>query len=90
MFLHLGENIVIYKKDIIAILDIKTTLNSKINKEFLKTCEEEGFISETIGDKPPRSFVIVQSSKDKTEHNIKIYYSYISALTLQKRADFIK
>ena len=89
MFLHLGEDVVICKRDIIAILDMKSTLNSIISKEFLETCEEEGFVDNTINDKS-RSFIIVGTVENKTVHKIKIYYSSISALTLRKRADFIK
>lgn len=77
------------KKDIIAILDIKSILNSKINREFLEMCKEEGFISETLNDKL-RSFIIVRMVKDRNVCEIKIYCSPISALTLQKRANFIK
>lgn len=89
MFLHLGEDVVICKRDIIAILDMKSTLNSIISKEFLETCEEEGFVDNTINDKS-RSFIIVGTVENKIVHKIKIYYSSISALTLRKRADFIK
>ncbi len=89
MFLHLGEDVVICKRDIIAILDMKSTLNSTISREFLETCEEEGFIDRAMNDKL-RSFIIVGTVENKTVHRIKIYYSPISALTLLKRADFIK
>ena len=89
MFLHLGKNVVIRKRDIIAIFDIKSTLNSKISRKFLETCEEEGFVDKTINDRL-RSFVIVGTVENKTVHRNKIYYSPISALTLQKRVNFIK
>ena len=89
MFLHLGENIAVRKKDIIAILDIKSTLNSKISREFLEKCKEEGFVGGVINDKL-RSYIIVGMAKDRNVNGIKIYCSPISALTLQKRANFIK
>ncbi len=89
MFLHLGENTVVYKKDIVAILNAKSTLGSKINREFLRTCEEEGFI-DGITNNNLRSFVIVGTVENRTVHRTKIYCSSISALTLQKRANFIK
>lgn len=89
MFLHLGENILVCTKDIIAILDIKSTLYSKYSKEFLKVCEEEGFINKTRVDKP-RSIVVTEILENKTVRKIKVYYSPISAVTLQKRANFVK
>jgi len=90
MFLHLGGDMVVYTKDIIAILDIESTLKSKHTKEFLHTCEEEGFVIR-VTDEEPRSFVITEKVEDKS-HNGKgirkiiVYYSPISATTLQKRA----
>ena len=35
MFLHLGEDVVVRVKDIIAIMDMENTTISKITKEFL-------------------------------------------------------
>lgn len=83
MFLHLGGEVVAHIKDIIAILDIESTLKSPDTRDFLKVCEEEEFISR-ISEEEPRSFVITE----KLGKTI-IYYSPISALTLQKRAGFI-
>lgn len=93
MFIHLGEDTVIYTKDIIAILDIESTLKSKYSKEFLNTCEEEGFI-EKITNENHRSLVIMERIEGKTKkgkiiRKFKVYYSPISALTLQKRANYI-
>ncbi|SNS54637.1 protein of unknown function [Anaerovirgula multivorans] len=93
MFLHLGGEFVINVKDIVAILDMESTLKSKDSKEFLKICEEEGFI-ENVSQEEPRSFVIVERVENKGKSNkgtlkTTIYKSPISALTLQKRAGFI-
>ena len=75
MFLHLGSDISVALKDVIAINDysyLKT-----INKEFLKNMRSKKFIID-ISDNDPKSFVIT----DK-----KIYLSAISSITLKKRAD---
>lgn len=89
MFLHLGEKTVVYKKNIVAILDAKSILSSKINREFLRTCAEEGFIDK-ITDKNPRSFVVIGTAENRNAYKTKIYCSSISAITLRKRAGFIK
>lgn len=89
MFLHLGENMAVCIKDIIAILDIKSTLHSKYSKEFLKVCEEEGFVHKAKIDKA-RSFVVTEVLEAKAVRKIKVYYSPISATTLQKRVDLIR
>lgn len=84
MFLHIGGDIVIPMKNVIAILDIETTTLSKDTKDFLKIAEEEGFIEAISGDLP-KSFVITEIEKKS-----KIYLSPISSVTLQKRAGFIE
>lgn len=84
MFLHIGGDVVIPMKNVIAILDIETTTLSRDTKDFLKIAEEEGFI-EAISNDLPKSFVITEKEKKS-----KIYLSPISSLTLQKRAGFIE
>jgi len=83
MFLHIGGDVVIPIRNVIAILDIETTTISKDTKEFLKIAEEEGFI-ESISDDLPKSFIITETDKKS-----KIYLSPISSVTLQKRSAFV-
>ncbi|KAB3533825.1 DUF370 domain-containing protein [Alkaliphilus pronyensis] len=90
MFLHLGGDVIVHKKDIIAIFDISSTLKAKNSKLFLEICNDEGFIQQ-ITNEEPRSFVITErvvNCKKTGKKDIKtiVYYSPISALTLQKRA----
>lgn len=84
MFIHLGKDIAIPVKKIIAILDLDTTTTSKITKEFLRTAQEEAFIK-NISEDIPKSFIITEENKKS-----KIYLSHISSVTLQKRANFLK
>ncbi len=93
MFVHLGGDVVVCTKDIIAILDIESTLKSKHSKDFLNICEEEGFVNR-VTDEEPRSFVVMEKIegkpyKGRAIRKVVVYYSPISALTLQKRAKFI-
>ncbi|KNY29744.1 extracellular matrix regulator RemB [Pseudobacteroides cellulosolvens] len=83
MFLHIGGDVVLPLKNIIAIMDIETTTISKDSKDFLKIAEEEGFI-ESISQDLPKSFIITEIDKKS-----KIYLSPISSVTLQKRSGFI-
>ena len=76
MFLHLGGNMIIPKKDIVAILDIRTGA-SAITGELLKTAAEEDFIINAAGSDKKKTYVITSN---------KIYYSPISCTTLKKRA----
>ena len=84
MFLHLGGDVVIPMKNVIAILDIETTTLSRDTREFLKIAEEEGFIK-AISNDLPKTFIITETDKKS-----KIYLSPISSVTLQKRAVFIE
>lgn len=84
MFIHLGKDVAVPLKNIIAILDLETTTVSKTTKEFLTVAQEEGFI-ENISEDLPKSFIITEQDKKS-----KIYLSHISSVTLQKRANFVK
>jgi extracellular matrix regulatory protein B len=82
MFLHLGENVVIPLKEVIAIFDIDS-LESPDSKHFLKVAEEEGFIKKVNKDRP-KSFVLTERNKKSI-----IYLSPISSVTLVKRSGFV-
>ncbi len=84
MFLHIGGEVVIPVKNIIAIFDIDSTTISKDTREFLTISEEEGFIK-TISQDLPKSFIITESDKKSM-----IYLSPISSVTLQKRASYLE
>ena len=92
MFLHLGGEVVVHTNDVVAIFDMQSTLKSKISKEFLKSFEDEGNIR-IISNEEPRAFVMIREVKKYKKENKRnksiIYYSPISALTLQKRAGFM-
>lgn len=83
MFLHIGGDVVVPMKNVIAIMDIDTTTLSKDTKEFLKVAEEEGFV-EAISNDLPKTFIIMEVDKKS-----KIYLSPISSVTLQKRSGYI-
>ncbi|PYG88998.1 uncharacterized protein DUF370 [Ruminiclostridium sufflavum DSM 19573] len=83
MFLHIGGDVVIPVKDVIAIMDIDTTTISKDTKEFLKIAEEEGFIR-SISEDLPKSFIITEVDKKSV-----IFLSPISSVTLKKRSQYI-
>ena len=79
MFIHIGGDVIVYLRDIIAILDLERTTTMQPTRSFLKTAEEEGFLM-TIGEDLPKSFVIVE-----TEYRYQVYLTSLSAATLYKR-----
>ncbi len=93
MFLHVGKNLVIPIKELIAIVDAESALKSECTRNFLKIAGEEGFIHD-IADGKIKSYIItekVDKDKDKLSEIRKsiIYSSNISSITLLKRAGFI-
>lgn len=80
MILHLGGDIAVPLKDIIAIFDVHSTLKSDVNREFLEIAREEGFIKE-VSKGEYKTFVLAE-----TNNRTAIYLSSISSATLLKRS----
>ncbi|MHB1043856.1 MAG: extracellular matrix regulator RemB [Eubacteriales bacterium] len=76
MFLHLGGDVVVPKKDIIVILDVQAR-QSQVTREFFEISGEEGFIKKISGPDKEKSFVITTR---------EIFVSPISCNTLKKRS----
>lgn len=88
MFLHLGGDVVIKEKDIIAIMDMDTSSVSKITKEYLKNAEKSNDVINVSFEDLPKSYVVCREDNKR-----RVYISPISSLTLLKRAnksEFIK
>lgn len=79
MFLHLGGDVVVLKKDIIAILDTRTK-QSVITREFIDIAKDEGFMQPISNQEKEKSLVITTK---------EIYISPISCTTLKKRSENI-
>ncbi len=84
MYLHLGNDIVIKKKDILGIYDIDNTTISKRTREFLESYEKTGRLTYTTTELP-KSFIVYANDNDT-----HVYVSQISTSTLLKRCEFIK
>ncbi|MCK5812334.1 MAG: DUF370 domain-containing protein [Clostridiales bacterium] len=79
MFLHIGEEYLIKKNNIIGIFDIENTTISIITREYLTDKEKRGQIV-TVNNELPKSFIVT------CEKNInKIFITSISSRTLEKR-----
>jgi hypothetical protein len=93
MFLHIGKNIVVNTRDIIAIIDISGSAGSKDTDNFISIAEEEGFVERVSGEEV-KSVIISERTekirKSKKTSKSVIYFSPISSATLCKRANFIK
>ena len=76
MFIHLGQDLIINKREIIAIFDLENTTTSKITREFfLKNSKNKNVIY--VDNELPKSFVLTKENK--------IYVTSLSESTLAKR-----
>jgi hypothetical protein len=81
MYIHLGQDTLVKKSDIIGIFDLDTASVSKRTRDFLRRAEKEGRVV-NVSFELPKSFIVCQHKNEK-----KIYISQISSATLLKRSE---
>lgn len=82
MYIHLGADTVVYKNDIVAVLDLETTTVSKITRGFLLNSQKSGKVKDVSINDLPKSYVICERKGD-----YYVYISPVSAKTLLKRVE---
>ena len=87
MYINIGSNTLIRKKDIIGIFDLDTSSHEKDPRDFLKNAEKNGMDL-------PKSFVLVKKSKKekgirKNEQESKkcVYLTTLSSASLSGRSN---
>ncbi len=78
MYLHIGNNVILNKKDIIFILDYENLKENNIFKEFCTNIDKNNITD--ISEGKPKSIIIT-----KEKDILKGYISNISSTTLAKR-----
>ena len=63
MFIHIGDNISILKKDILLILNKKTLIKSKTSKLFIQNLIQNGSLVNTDDDSVKTYIVALDKSK---------------------------
>lgn len=81
MYIHLGQDTLVKKKDIIGIFDLDTATVSKRTRDYLSNAEKKGMVI-NVSTELPKSFIVCQHKNEK-----KIYISQISTATLLKRSE---
>ena len=75
MYLYLGSDVTVPKKDIIGIFDIEKVTVEKYMNEYLSRCQKEGKIYYVSLDMP-KSIIVSENT---------VYISNVSSDTLRKR-----
>ncbi len=87
MYLHLGQEVVVRRRDIIGVFDIENTTVSRLTREFLNNAEKAGNVG-YINYDLPKSFTVCAPPKgDPDAGHTTVYVSPIAPRTLYKRSE---
>ena len=79
MYLHVGNDIIIKKSEIIGVFDMENTTVSRTGRNFLKKAQNDGIIINATDDLP-KTYVLTDNNGMR-----KVYISSISSNTLLRR-----
>ncbi|MBQ7669166.1 MAG: DUF370 domain-containing protein [Clostridia bacterium] len=79
MYLHLGNDIIVKKNEIVGIFELDGKVTTSETGKFLREAQKRGVL-ESAGDDLPKSFVVVKGEKCE-----KVYLSHISVASLLNR-----
>ena len=81
MYLHIGNQINIRKRDIVGIFDADRTTTSWITRKYLSEAQKKELVS-SANYEIPKSFVLY---RDRRDGQYKIYFSQLSTSALWGR-----
>ena len=82
MYLHLGNDVLVRKRDILAVFDLDNTSQSYQTKKYLAAAEKSGRVVNAAGAELPKSFVVCAEGGGQT-----VYLSQLNSSTLLKRSE---
>ena len=80
MYLHIANEQILRKEDIIGIFDIEDASVSKFTKEFLSRSQQEGQVVSVTADLP-KSIIVWERNGER-----RLYLSQLAPATLRKRS----
>ena len=80
MYLHIGNEQILRKEDIIGIFDIENASVSKFTKEFLSRSQQEGQVV-SVPAALPKSIIVWERNGER-----RLYLSQLAPATLRKRS----
>ena len=81
MYLHIGNQINIRRRDIVGIFDADRTTTSRITRKYLSEAQKKELVS-SANYEIPKSFVLY---RDRRDGQYKIYFSQLSTSALLGR-----
>ena len=81
MYLHIGNQVNIRRKDIVGIFDADRTTTSRITRKYLSEAQKKELVS-SANYEIPKSFVLY---RDRQDGQYKIYFSQLSTSALWGR-----
>lgn len=82
MYLHLGNDVVVRKSDVVGIFDLDNTSQSALTRRYLAAAEKAGSVVNAAGLELPKSFVVCADGNGQT-----VYLSQLNSSTLFKRSE---
>ena len=82
MYLHLGNDVVVRKNEIVGIFDLDNTSQSAWTRRYLSAAEKAGSVVNAAGLELPKSFVVCAHAGRQT-----IYLSQLNSSTLLRRSE---
>ena len=82
MYLHLGNDVVVRKSDVVGIFDLDNTSQSALTRRYLAAAEKDGRVVNAAGLELPKSFVVCTDGERQT-----VYLSQLNSSTLLKRSE---
>ena len=79
MYLFLGQNVVVPKKDVIGVFDLDNASYSHITREYLRRAEQSGSVVDVSGELPKAVVVTAREGKQT------VYLCQLNSSTLLKR-----
>ncbi len=84
MYLHIGNNMILRKREILGIFDLDNTSQSLQTRRFLSKAEQAGEVVNAAGEELPKSFVLCVHDGRQT-----VYLSQLNASTLYRRGELL-
>ena len=82
MYLHLGNDVVVRKGDVVGIFDLDNTSQSALTRRYLAAAEKAGRVVNAAGYELPKSFVVCSDGARQT-----VYLSQLNSSTLLRRSE---